>query len=240
MIKNNNFDFLRFVFALFVVVSHSYELSGNSETLSWVNKISNGQIIFSQIGLSGFFVISGFFIFKSLNRSNSLLDYFKKRILRIFPALFFVLLISIALVFFLYKGNTPFFKNPETYSYFLYNFSLYKFQGGIKGVFDSNPYHSINGSLWTIRYEFCLYMVLSLLYYFRKKKNVVIFCLCFISLFLIVMYNFFIERFSGSKFFGFQGAFVLNLGTFFITGSLLASLQFEISITKLHYRRFCF
>ena len=78
MNKNNNFDFLRFLFALLVVISHSYPLSGSSESSQWIYQVTNGQIVLAQIGLSGFFIISGYFIFQSLKRSNSIIDYFKK------------------------------------------------------------------------------------------------------------------------------------------------------------------
>ena len=108
-IKNNNFDFLRFLFALFVVISHAYALSGTTEEHSGVNWLSNGQLSFSQIGFSGFFIISGYFIFQSLQRSKSLSEYYKKRFLRLFPALAVVLLLSLFLVLFVYTNWLPFF-----------------------------------------------------------------------------------------------------------------------------------
>lgn len=79
MRKDNNFDFLRFLFAVFVVLSHAYPLSGTDETQQWIYKMTNGQIVLAQIGLSGFFVISGFFIFQSMERSKCLLQYYKKK-----------------------------------------------------------------------------------------------------------------------------------------------------------------
>ena len=82
----NNFDVLRIVFAWFVVVSHSYFLNGSSisDPLGWA---TNNYLIFSYIGVKGFFVISGYLIFQSLIRSRSLMEYLTKRALRIFPAL---------------------------------------------------------------------------------------------------------------------------------------------------------
>ena len=64
MNKNNNFDFLRFLFALLVVISHSYSLSGSNESSQWIYRITDGHIVLAQIGLSGFFIISGYFNFK--------------------------------------------------------------------------------------------------------------------------------------------------------------------------------
>lgn len=227
MIKNNNFDFLRFLFALLVVVSHAFPLSGSNESFQWIYKITNGQIVWAQIGLSGFFVISGYFIFQSLERSKHLLDYFKKRFLRLFPALFVVLLLTIVLAPFVYKSEIPFLKNSAVYTYLPNNLSLYNFQSSIKGIFDTNAYHAINGSLWTIRYEFSLYVALSFLFFFRTQQRIVCIILLIGFSVFILLYTFYLNRFGGSSLFGLQGIHLLNLGTFFIGGSLLASLQFE-------------
>jgi peptidoglycan/LPS O-acetylase OafA/YrhL len=233
MNKNNNFDFLRFLFALLVVISHSYPLSGSSESSQWIYQVTNGQIVLAQIGLSGFFIISGYFIFQSLKRSNSIIDYFKKRFLRLFPALIVVLFLTMVLVPFVYKSETPFFQNAAIYTYFPNNLSLYHLQPSIKGIFDTNSYHAINGSLWTIRYEFSLYIALSLLFFFRKQKWVLFSLISFAFLLFYTIYNFYLTRFSSSTLFGIQGYHLLNLGTFFIAGSLLSSMQFE----RLKYKK---
>lgn len=138
-----------------------------------------------------------------------------------------MLLVSLLLVSFIYQASTPFFKNPEVYSYFFNNLSLYKFQSGIKGVFDANHYHAINGSLWTIRYEFCLYVILVLFFFLRENKTTITFLLLFTFTVSVSLYNFFMKSLANSVLFGFQASFILNLGTFFIAGSLLSSLQIE-------------
>jgi peptidoglycan/LPS O-acetylase OafA/YrhL len=227
MRKNNNFDFLRFLFALFVVISHAYPISGGNESSQWVYQMSNGQIVLAQLGLSGFFIISGYFIFQSLQRSESLLGYFKKRYLRLFPALFVVLLLAVLLSPLVYESDVPFFENKEVYTYLPYNLTLYFFQSGIKGIFDTNVYHAINGSLWTIRYEFSLYIAIGLLFFFRKNIKVVRALLILVFVIMMITYNFFNERFRGSSILGMQGYHILNLGTFFICGSLLAAIQLE-------------
>ncbi|MEL0455966.1 acyltransferase [Flavobacteriaceae bacterium SZ-1-7] len=227
MTKKNNFDFLRFLFAVFVVISHSYPLSGASESSQWIYQISNGQIVLARLGLDGFFIISGYFIFQSLQRSSSLFNYYKKRFLRLFPALFVVLILTLIFAPIVYESSVPFIKNKDVITYLPYNLSLYGFQPVVNGIFDDNPYHSINGSLWTIRYEFSLYIALSLLFVFRKhqKVQVLSLALCFAS--LLIIYNGFLYRFAGSSIFGMNGYEILDLGTFFVCGSLLAALNFE-------------
>lgn len=227
MNKNNNFDFLRFLFALLVVISHAYPLSGVNEKEQWIYRITNGQMIYSSIGLNGFFVISGFFIFKSLQRSRNLKEYYFKRFLRLFPGLFVVLLLTLMIVPLIYKSNVPYLLNREFYTYLPNNLSLYGFQAIIKGVFDTNYYHAINGSLWTIRYEFSLYIALSILFYFRKNPTLIILLLTLVFVLFYIAYVFFLDRLANSSVFNMLGYEILNLGTFFIGGSLLAVLNFE-------------
>ncbi len=232
-LTNNNFDFLRFLFALLVVISHAYALSGSTEDNVGIYKISNGQLTFSQIGLNGFFIISGYFIFKSLQRSKSLLDYYKKRFLRLFPALIIVLILTLFLAPIIYVNKTPFLQNIEALTYLPYNLSLYGFQSGIKGIFDTNSYHSINGSLWTIRYEFTLYVALSILYCMKNKKKALTFLLSLAFFIFYMLYLFLLPKLAGFSLFNLLGIHVLNLGAFFIAGSVLASLEFE----KIKYKK---
>ncbi|GAA3621237.1 acyltransferase [Flavivirga jejuensis] len=215
-----------------MVISHSYPLSGSSESAQWIYKVTNGQIVLASIGLNGFFVISGFFIFQSLQRSTNLKIYFKKRFLRLFPGLFVVLLLSVLLVPFIYEQSIPLFSNAEFYTYIPNNMSLYNFQSSIKGIFDHNPYHSINGSLWTLRYEFSLYVLLAILFFFRKNKLIVKMMLFMSFIILFFTYTLFLDRFSGAFVFGMQGYHILNFSAFFISGSLLASLGFDKVISK--------
>lgn len=227
MNKINNFDFLRFLFSIFVVVSHSYPLSGGTEKTQWIYEVTNGQIVLASIGLNGFFVISGFFIFQSLQRSPSVISYFKKRFLRLFPGLFVVLLLTLLLIPFVYQGDKSLYSNIDFYTYLPNNLSLYGFQSSIKGVFDTHNYHSINGSLWTLRYEFSLYIALALLWVLRKQKTVIKACLFISFIALFITHTFFLERFSESSVLGMRGYDIINFGCFFTFGSLLASYNFD-------------
>ena len=70
----NNFDLLRLIFAVFVVITHSYILSGNPNDFFWQ---MTKQTTLSYIGVAGFFVISGYLIFKSFERSKNISDFFE-------------------------------------------------------------------------------------------------------------------------------------------------------------------
>ncbi|WP_439882436.1 acyltransferase family protein [Pontibacter sp. MBLB2868] len=228
MHKKNNLDFLRLIFALFVIISHSYPLSGVGNH-DWLYQITNKQLIFSDIGVTGFFIISGFLIFQSLERSENLIDYYWKRALRLFPALIVVLLSTVALAPFVYEGNTTYLSNMSMWSYIPNNLSLYRPQYHIDGIFENNPYKSaINGSLWTIQYEFTMYFLLSFLLIFRKKKSASILILSASFVLLAIANIFFIETLEKHELLK-SSKNLLNLGSFFIAGSLLASIKINKS-----------
>ena len=223
----NNFDFLRFIFAICVVITHSFALAGLPDSDEWMIQWTNNQVSFSAIGLSGFFTISGYFIYISLMRSDNLWIYLKKRFLRIFPGLFVVLLLSLCFVPFVYNGTPPLFKNDSFITYLPYNMSLYGFQGTISGVFENLSYRSINGSLWTIRYEFSLYIVLIGLFFIKSKKSLKLIGTATILLLMLICYKFNVLQIYDRSLFNLQGIHILNLGTFFVAGVLLAQLNFK-------------
>ena len=226
--ENNNFDFLRFIFALLVVISHAYTLSGENVNNQFLYQITDGQIELSNIGLNGFFILSGFLIFKSLEKSKNLLVFFWKRFLRIFPALFIMLLITLLVLSFAYNDYILISLNRDFYTYLPRNLTLYYLQFSIKGIFENNPYpNTINGSLWSISYEFTMYILLSTLIFFRKSSKLVALLLFISFVLLFIGYNFYYDRFAGIIFYSMIGKHFFNLGAFFIGGSLLAALKFE-------------
>lgn len=227
MLHNNNFDFLRLIFALFVIVTHSYPLTG-IENCDAICQITSGQMHFSYIGIKGFFIISGYLIFQSLDRSKGIADYYWKRILRLFPALIVVLLLTILFAPLVYENReVSYWNNDTVWSYFYNNLSLYRMQYAIDGVFKDNPYGpAINGSLWSICYEFSMYVMLSGLFLFRNHDKVVkVLVVMLFTLFLILVV-FFEEKLQRNIFYMDVSLF-LNLGLFFFAGVILSVFKYE-------------
>jgi len=226
--RENNFDFLRFSFALLVVISHSYPLSGSDLSTQWLLKLTNSQIEFSSLGLNGFFILSGYLIFQSLDRSKNVIVFYWKRILRLFPGLFVVLVLTILLAPFVYESSIPYLNNRAVYTYIPRNISLFNLQYNIENIFKNNPYrYAINGSLWTICYEFSFYVLLSVLLIIINKRRLVSILLFLLFLIMVILYNFFDIWLNQISKFGISGYHFINLGTFFIGGSFLASLKIE-------------
>jgi peptidoglycan/LPS O-acetylase OafA/YrhL len=217
---------LRILFAWFVIVSHSYVLNGDGAT-DPLFVATNSTFLFSFIGVKGFFIISGYLIFKSMMVSTSIFEYLVKRVLRIFPALAVVLLITLAAVYFIYPSSlAPFFSNKQVYAYFLGNLILFKPHFFIQGIFSGLPSSAINGSLWTIEYEFFFYLFILLFFFVRSHKIFLKIALAIvIGIFLMVrllLYNWTVQT---HFFIPLEPLF--DLGIYFLMGSLLSCFHFD-------------
>jgi peptidoglycan/LPS O-acetylase OafA/YrhL len=222
----NNFDFLRIVFAVFVIITHAYPLSG-SVSPDWVSQISRHQMSFSYLGVAGFFAISGYLVMQSLTRSHSLKEYFLKRFLRIYLALLGVLFLTVLLGPLVYNGTLiNYMRNGSAWTYIPFNLLLFKLQYSITGIFEDNPFKSvINGSLCTLPYEVLFYIFLSVLFYFRKTTHRILILgivLCLVMLMKIFIHPYLMEH--GYPFYMRRG---VDYSGGFIAGALLALLQIE-------------
>ena len=227
----NNFDLLRILFAWFVIVSHSYVLNGDGAT-DPLFEMTQQTFLLSFIGVKGFFIISGYLIFKSMVVSTSIFEYLVKRLLRIFPALVVVLLVTLVAVYFIYPNNMPpFFSNKEVYAYFLGNIILFKPHFFISGIFAALPSSAINGSLWTIEYEFFFYLFILLFFYFRSNKKILKALLVIVvALFLMVRLAFYDWTVQTHFFIPLEPLF--DLGPYFLMGSLLSCFNFDTMPAK--------
>ncbi|MVN76838.1 acyltransferase family protein [Hymenobacter sp. HMF4947] len=222
----NNLNFMRLFFALSVMVTHSYPLSGVRE-YDILMQLTNGQASLSHTAVQGFLIISGYLITKSLIRSNGLADYYTKRILRIFPGLIAVVILT-AIICFFFSGKSvaAYFTHYSVRDYVVFN-SLLKTQLYIDRVFTQVPYGNVvNGSLWTIPYEFLFYVLLSLCYFIRTKTRLLLylFSIAFIAsagLWLTVEPT--LQKYI-LPFWQLKGQHIAELGAFFLSGAIWAVL----------------
>jgi peptidoglycan/LPS O-acetylase OafA/YrhL len=158
--RDNNFNLLRMIAAIAVLVSHAYPIAlgqGAVEPLSPLLQISLGTL-----AILTFFVISGFFISQSFERRRGLVDFLVARVLRIYPALLVALLLTILILgpIFTTLSLSSYFADPTTLLYLPRNLSLKWLQYDLPGVFLDNPYGpAINGSLWSLFYEAACYCI---------------------------------------------------------------------------------
>jgi len=162
-ITKNNFDFLRVLLAFIVFLGHLGALSA-SEKLKFL------QYSPVEIAVFGFFVVSGFLIARSYERSSSLKSYLKKRIKRIVPAyLLVIFLCAILLSLVSTYSFSDYFTNTQVYKYLLWNSLFLNFKAPwLPGVFGNQ---AVNGALWTLKIEMCYYFCVPLLFLLFGKNN---------------------------------------------------------------------
>lgn len=149
----NLFDLLRLVAAAMVIVGHSWSLLG----LPGVPTLAG--ITIHHLGVYVFFTISGFLLSTSWTRSPRPGAFLLRRCLRIFPALWLVVLLTIAVLgpVLTTLPLSDYAASPETWRY-LWNLILVA-QYDLPGLFASNDQSAVNGSLWSLGPEFCCYLM---------------------------------------------------------------------------------
>lgn len=223
--RSNNFDFLRLLFASLVIVSHSFPLTGQPEMIGF---LTNEQLSLGSLSVDCFFIMSGYLIFQSLERSKTIASYLWKRILRLFPALLVLLILTLFVLPLFYRGDNIFLESSY-WSYLPNGLSLYKIQYKVNGIFETNLYpKAINGSLWSLSYEFTLYLILLIFFPIRKNKKmikIVIIATFLVSFFLLQFRPLFLSHFF--HYIILQSDLFYKLATFFFAGSLLSFIDLK-------------
>lgn len=155
----NSFNLLRLLAAIAVIYHHCYPATGRPP-VRWMDTNPG------ELGVAVFFVVSGYLVTASLQRSTSIRDYLMKRILRVEPALLVSVAVT-ALVIGAALTTLPlatYFRSPQVYLYVVRNALMYPVTYDLPGVFANNPLpHIVNASLWTLRLEFSCYLGLAAL-----------------------------------------------------------------------------
>jgi peptidoglycan/LPS O-acetylase OafA/YrhL len=167
MERQNNFDALRLVAAASVVFSHSFLITEGTQDHEWLIWFTGNQSILGLVGVFVFFAISGFLVTQSFEATGDVWRFLVKRALRIFPGLLVATALSAFVLAPVVTTLCPsaFLLRPEPYEYVIGNTLLDQTVHELPGVmFVNNPVGlEINGSLWTLRLEFAMYlMVLAL------------------------------------------------------------------------------
>jgi peptidoglycan/LPS O-acetylase OafA/YrhL len=154
--RQNNFNLLRLVLALCVILSHSPELTdgdNHREPLMWLFD----TIPLGFLAVDAFFMLSGYLIVQSWDRLPKAMPYLQKRILRIYPGFLVASLVCAILV-------GPLGADPLRY---VAAFDISAFATGalllqppvVPPVFQGTALPKMNLSMWTISHEFVCYLL---------------------------------------------------------------------------------
>ncbi len=184
--KRNSFDSLRLIFAVLVIFSHSFPLTHGTNAreplarLAAPAMVAGDEITLGAVAVWAFFTISGFLITKSWQRSSSPWSYMEKRFRRIYPG-FLGAVSFCALLQGVFSAVRPR-ELPGWWNFLSHAMQLQMFD--TKAIFTTNPLPNvINGSLWSIPFEFWCYLGVLFLGLARMLKG----CRWVVLLFLTVV-----------------------------------------------------
>ncbi|MDM0044173.1 acyltransferase [Variovorax dokdonensis] len=162
--RSNNLNLLRLIAAWIVLASHSFVLAtGDIHAEPWQTVLGTTP---GGIAVDVFFVISGFLVTGSLLRSKSIWEFAIARALRIYPALWVSLLLTVGIIGigFSAEPTSQYFTQLQTWKYLLKNALMVAgAEADLPGAFfDNKAPAAVNGSLWTLRHELRLYALLGI------------------------------------------------------------------------------
>ena len=156
----NNFDAIRLMMAVGVIWSHSFALAlPQGETVEPISILTNGHYNAGNIAVMVFFAISGFLICESRLKSKSLGSFLEKRVRRIYPGYMAASTIGAFIV-------VPLFSTAHDFSLSQIaktvgeNLLLQNYVPP-STVFARNYSTAVNGSLWSIPFEFWCYLAIA-------------------------------------------------------------------------------
>lgn len=162
--KDNCFDYIRMISAVIILVGHAsdhldIELGIVGVVTGWWR------------GLICLFVISGFLIPASLERSESRKEYIEKRFLRLYPGLWVAFLVSFIMVLYVGRIYGLTFKLFDVITWIIAQVTFFQFYTppSMKSYGVGNP----NGALWTISIEVQVYLAIMLFWNRLKRLSLV-------------------------------------------------------------------
>lgn len=160
----NSVNACRLILAGLVLVSHSIKLHGGQDP---IGRVTGGVVDLGTMAVDGFFALSGFLIARSFLTSPSVGRFLWRRFLRIMPGFWVCLLVTAGVLLpvsqLLQYGTMtgfPLTGDRSVGGYVVNNWFLFIRQFHVRGLMGGE---AVNGSLYTLFYEFVCYLGVAVL-----------------------------------------------------------------------------
>jgi len=172
-------DNYRFIAILSVMLYHYY-----SRWIPPLNKMSlypygsnYNYFPYGYLGVEFFFIISGFVIAFTLTKTDNLVEFWKKRFIRLLPPMFICSLATLIVCRLIDVDD--FFSSSHSMKNFIFSQSFFSPDVVNKFIAPYNfSVNYTNGSYWSLWPEIQFYLVASCMYFFNRKnfvRNLVVF-----------------------------------------------------------------
>ena len=162
--SRNNLDCLRLLLASTVALFHMHALTGIRAFHGF------GVYLSPTFAVRSFFVISGLLIYRSYTRSSSVRSYLEKRVRRIYPAYFTIIVVAAFGLFPLSVLPASKYFGLGLLKYLAANLAFMNFLApSLPGVFATAGNSAVNGALWTLKIEVLFYLSVPLLHWLCQK-----------------------------------------------------------------------
>jgi peptidoglycan/LPS O-acetylase OafA/YrhL len=208
----NSYDFVRFFAATCVLFSHHFDLAGFAEP-----QVPLYGEDFGYLGVEIFFCLSGFLIFRSLQKRRDWVRFAAARVWRIFPNLLFALIMTSAITLAWYRNGAHL---GAHLGYAIENLLMF-FRGvtqTIPGVFADAVRPDLNDPLWTLPYELWLYVLLALVFLAGGRHVAAV--VAMLALAVGIGWSFADD--AGPDIGPFESFEFLRLGSYFLSGAAVA------------------
>jgi peptidoglycan/LPS O-acetylase OafA/YrhL len=158
--RNHAFDLLRILFATLVLLGHAPELTDGNISRELLHRFTRTPMTFGRLAVDGFFALSGYLIVQSWLGDPELVNFLRKRVLRILPGYLVAVTLSTIAVGLLAPGVTNFFMRID--AHFVTSVALLS-SPATPPVFPGLAFPNVNGALYTIGYEFRCYLLIAVL-----------------------------------------------------------------------------
>lgn len=219
--RDNSLNLLRLLFATFVLVGHSFGM------INAQNNLPSVLTYIMSLAVPCFFVVSGYLITGSAIK-NSFKRFLTKRLARIYPAYFIMLLVVViflAPIDYRWGGGTGLLGylhlDPSPIKFLLSNICLFLVSPKIGNTISSTNW---NGSAWTLIFEFSCYIGIGVLIWILSKLKVKNRLKTISSIYLLlILISFFYPRPEGVLDRNIGNLFVtmVNLSSIFLGGSIV-------------------